>query len=472
MSFKEFWVLNNFISYIYKLKKMDPIYVVLSPNIVFTQVRLELNEFYLGTVRTVNYETVINNKVQNLTATVIIPPYSLPKRICYYQLPNNAEYYLAVVLELSPHNLFVLNGINVEMSLNVSLDEATNGIEHVIEYLNGELLVINKRGLYNSTDKIIFPYYGFYDSATRRYGNLIVTFNIVIKPTITIHDPDDDTIFGSTPRSYFLDLDIFSSPEQRIPSLTPQTVTPTEAETTPTEVETTPTEVETTPTETALTTMTAPTIDELTTARDSIKYYHYVDEDFTSSSNDIVNTFMSNIDCNSNTKNVMPTWRSSFESGQVVQKWSDERPTCFDDLDEIFGKQAPYRPRPKLDLHLNLPIRKRTRSNSSWFSSSLYSPTVTREELVHGTPAQGPLPTRSISPPLYSFPIPVTVINESQLNARGSAELPHAELPQLSESDVSCELTLPESLGDLTSTLSEVGPQENGLIKSSACRLM
>lgn len=169
---------------------MNPIGIVQSPqNVIYTNIHLTLKELYIGTVRKITYDTTMNRQQ---TTELTIPCYSLPKQILYFSIDYG---YLAVILELEPHALFTLNGFDVQMSIDLSLDDALYGFEHFIEYLNGNSLVINRQCLKTSNEEIIFPNYGFYNYATGQYGNLIVKFNITLVSNATTNKDMRDCNF-------------------------------------------------------------------------------------------------------------------------------------------------------------------------------------------------------------------------------------------------------------------------------------
>ena len=182
--------------------KFASYYTCAPSNCIYHCLPVSLKELYLGTQRDITYFRNNGNKKETVSFSITVPPCSLPNTFLYF--PNcgnkigNTIGNLAIILELDTHPLFILEGPNVYLTLDLTNNEAVDGFEHIVEYLNGEALIIKKTGLLNSNDEVIFPGYGFYDPINHCYGSLIVKFNIIFQPLKTSTMQDSPTsIFGS-----------------------------------------------------------------------------------------------------------------------------------------------------------------------------------------------------------------------------------------------------------------------------------
>ena len=179
-------------------------------NVFYEKLRLTLNELYLGV-----YRTVLVNGVQ---VEIMIPASSRPGQSLCFLLDRAI---LVVILELFPHPFFSLDGSDVKLKLDISLWEAQNGFEYMVELLDGRTIQIKRDYLHDSSEKIVFLGYGFYNKSTHATGNLIVEFNVIIRPQTNIRLFED--IQPSSPLSFddiFDDISRYPYPHPP-PSLSP-----------------------------------------------------------------------------------------------------------------------------------------------------------------------------------------------------------------------------------------------------------
>ena len=173
--------------------------------------KLDLKEFYNGTVRPLNYSRYNHGFWEIVTEQITIKAKTEPGEII--TVPNkghrfpltkskdnegsgsgSSETYgdLFVYLDVAPHPLYQLERCNIIHTIQLSIEEAQNEIEYVIEYLDKQAIVVKLSKLTNSSYEIIYPQLGFYNSKDDYYGHFIIKFNVnFIKPIRIPYNEND-----------------------------------------------------------------------------------------------------------------------------------------------------------------------------------------------------------------------------------------------------------------------------------------